>query len=48
MNGECVVIYMYMLIKLYSRYMIFVLYLNIYLIAGVHIVKGSAWCFPGE
>jgi len=45
MNGECVIIYMYMLIKLYSRYKIFVLYLNINLIVGVHIVKGECLVF---
>jgi hypothetical protein len=45
MNGQCVIIYMYMLITLFSRYTIFVLYLNIYLIAGVHIVKGECLVF---
>ena len=40
MNGECVLKYMYMVIKLCSRCIIFVLYLNIYFIAGVQIVKG--------
>jgi hypothetical protein len=44
-TNTCVIIYMYILIKLYSRYMIFALYLNIYLIAGVHIVKGECLMF---